>query len=204
MFGTTRTPWRGSFPQLERDLRRRTDFAAAMDPATGVINHRGEGAGLAVDGQAGCILRAYREHQMSADSAFLKELWPKIKLAMQCLVRMDRGDGLLDGPQHNTLDQPWFGKVAWLSSLYLAAARACEEMAREIGDTRSAGQMREISGAAAGASTASCSTASTMPTSPTPSTNAASGRTTAARSTRSSARAGRTRSPWAGSSPKPR
>ena len=51
--------------------------AAAMDPKTGVINHRGEGAGLAVDGQAGCILRAYREHQMSADPAFLKALWPQ-------------------------------------------------------------------------------------------------------------------------------
>ncbi|MGO8751865.1 MAG: GH116 family glycosyl-hydrolase [Thermoguttaceae bacterium] len=132
------------FPSLERDLRRRTDFAAAMDPKTGVINHRGEGAGLAVDGQAGCILRAYREHQMSADPAFLKALWPKIKLAMQCLVRMDAGDGLLTGPQHNTLDQPWFGKVAWLSSLYAASARACEEMAGEVGDAAFAGQMREI------------------------------------------------------------
>jgi uncharacterized protein (DUF608 family) len=132
------------FPQLERDLRRRTDFAAAMNPASGVINHRGEGAGLAVDGQAGCILRAYREHQMSADDTLLKELWPKIKLAMGCLVRMDKGEGILEGAQHNTLDQPWFGKIAWLSSLYVAAARACEEMAKEVGDEAYARQMRQI------------------------------------------------------------
>jgi uncharacterized protein (DUF608 family) len=132
------------FPQLERDLRRRTDFGRAMDPNSGMINHRGEGAGLAVDGQAGCILRAYREHQMSVDSAFLKELWPKIKLAMQCLVRMDDGEGILEGGQHNTLDQAWFGKIAWLSSLYVAAARACEEMAREMGDEAYAAQMRQI------------------------------------------------------------
>jgi len=132
------------FPQLERDLRRRTDFGTAMDPRTGVINHRGEGAGLAVDGQAGCILRAYREHQMSADDALLKELWPKIKLAMGCLVRMDRGEGILEGAQHNTLDQPWFGKIAWLSSLYVAAARACEEMAKEVGDKAYAQEMRGI------------------------------------------------------------
>ena len=99
-----------------------------------MINHRGENCGLAVDGQAGCILRAYREHQMSSDAAFLKEVWPRIKLAMQCLIGMDRGEGLVEGAQHNTLDQPWFGKIAWLSSLYLAALRACEEMAHEVGD----------------------------------------------------------------------
>src|SRR5574340_948075 len=115
-----------------------------MDPRSGVINHRGESQGLAVDGQAGCILRAYREHQMSADDAFLRDLWPKIKLAMECLVRMDPGDGLVQGAQHNTLDQPWFGKVAWLSSLYVAAARACEEMAKELGDEAYARRMREI------------------------------------------------------------
>jgi hypothetical protein len=132
------------FPELERDLRQRTDFGTALDPKSGVIQHRGEGAGLAVDGQAGCILRAYREHQMSASDAFLKPLWPKIKLAMEALVRMDRGEGLLEGAQHNTLDQPWFGKIAWLSSLYVAAARACEEMARELGDEPYAARMREI------------------------------------------------------------
>jgi uncharacterized protein (DUF608 family) len=132
------------FPQLERDLRRRMDFARAMDPNTGVINHRGEGNGLAVDGQAGCILRACREHQMSANDAFLKELWPKIKLAMQPLVRMDDGQGILEGGQHNTLDQAWFGKIAWLSSLYVAAARACEAMAVEMGDDACAAQMRQI------------------------------------------------------------
>ena len=63
---------------------------------------------------------------------------------MQCLIRMDRGEGLVEGAQHNTLDQPWFGKVAWLSSLYLAALRACEEMAREVGDAEFAKTAREI------------------------------------------------------------
>ncbi|MGO9109895.1 MAG: GH116 family glycosyl hydrolase [Thermoguttaceae bacterium] len=132
------------FPELERDLRKRTDFGTAQDSRTGVINHRGEGAGLAVDGQAGCILRAYREHQMSRDGALLKELWPRIKLAMQCLIHMDQGEGLIEGAQHNTLDQPWFGKVAWLSSLYLAALRACEEMAHEAGDPQFAQVARAI------------------------------------------------------------
>jgi uncharacterized protein (DUF608 family) len=131
------------FPDLERDLRRRVDFGSAQDPS-GMINHRGEGHGLAVDGQAGCILRAYREHQMSADGKMLAELWPKIKLAMRCLIQLDRGEGILEGPQHNTLDTPWFGKVAWLSSLYMAAARACEEMAKETGDEAFSTECRAI------------------------------------------------------------
>ena len=132
------------FPQLERDLRRRTDFGTAIDLKTGIIQFRGDHDGLAIDGQAGCILRAYREHQMSADATLLTALWPRIKLAMQCLVERDEGDGLLKGPQHNTLDQPWFGKVAWLSSLYVAAARACEEMAYELGNYAYARKMRGI------------------------------------------------------------
>jgi uncharacterized protein (DUF608 family) len=132
------------FPELERDLRQRTDFGTAIDPQSGVIHHRGESAGLAVDGQAGCILRVYREHQMSTDSRFLQAIWPKVKLAMQCLVRMDRGEGLLEGGQHNTLDCPWFGKIAWLSSLYVAAAKACAEMAAELGDEPFAKSMQGI------------------------------------------------------------
>jgi uncharacterized protein (DUF608 family) len=123
------------FPELERDLRERTDFGLAFNPDTGVIKFRAEGAGLAIDGQCGCILRAYREHQMSADGAFLGRNWPKIRKALECLIAHDEnGDGLIEGAQHNTLDADWFGPVAWLSGLFLAALRAGEEMARETGD----------------------------------------------------------------------
>lgn len=133
------------FPQLERDLRERTDFGLAFQPDTGVIRFRGEGAGLAIDGQAGCILRTYREHQMSGDDAFLRRNWPKVKLALECLIREDRNDdGLLEGAQHNTLDTEWYGPVAWLSSLYLAALRAGEAMALELGDTAFATRARAI------------------------------------------------------------
>ena len=44
------------------------------------------------------------------------------------------GDGLLEGPQYNTLDATWYGKIPWISSLYLAALSACKRMAEDIGD----------------------------------------------------------------------
>jgi hypothetical protein len=132
------------FPDLERDLRKRTDFGTAIEKPSGAIRHRGEGFGLAVDGQAGCILRAYREHQMTTDGAWLKELWPNIKLAMQCLIKMDKGDGLLDGHQWNTLDAGWYGQIAWLSGLYLASLRAAAEMATDMGDPAFAAECRKI------------------------------------------------------------
>ena len=126
------------FPELERILREQVDYAPGIgyDPKTGIISHRAEEpVGPAVDGQAGNILRAYREHQMSADPAFLKRLWPRVKASLEYLIRHDpNSDGLLEGAQHNTLDAEWFGKVPWLSSLYIAALAAGEAMARELGD----------------------------------------------------------------------
>jgi len=123
------------FPALERDLRERTDFGIAFDADTGLIRFRAEGAGLAIDGQAGCILRCYREHLMSPDDNFLKRNWPKIKQAVQCLIKKDQDhNGIIEDNQHNTLDSDWFGPVAWLSGMYITALRAAAEMARELGD----------------------------------------------------------------------
>src|SRR5205085_5259958 len=60
------------FPVLERSARERADYGVAFNPDTGRIRFRAEhNDHWAVDGQAGCILRAYREHQMSADDQFL-------------------------------------------------------------------------------------------------------------------------------------
>jgi uncharacterized protein (DUF608 family) len=124
------------FPELERAAREMADYGAGFDAGTGRIRFRAEhNDHWAVDGQAGCILRVYREHQMSADDGFLRRLWPRVRRSLEFLISKDPNrDGIIDGPQHNTLDADWFGQVAWLSSLYVAALRAGEAMAREMGD----------------------------------------------------------------------
>jgi hypothetical protein len=123
------------FPDLERITREKVDFGLALQP-DGAIHFRGEFNDIpAIDSQAGTILRALREHQHSADAAFLKRNWPGIKRAVEWLMAKDGdGDGIIDGNQHNTLDTDWFGPVAWLSGLYLAALAAASAMAQELGD----------------------------------------------------------------------
>jgi len=136
-------------PELERSLREMADYGAGFDPDTGRIRFRAEHNNhWAVDGQAGSILRAYREHQMSPDDRFLRRIWPKVKKSLEFLIGKDAdADGIIDGPQHNTLDADWFGKVAWLSSLYVAALRAGEQMAKEMGDEAFAAQASKIADA---------------------------------------------------------
>ncbi|MBK7642601.1 MAG: hypothetical protein IPJ19_06050 [Planctomycetes bacterium] len=124
------------FPEIERGLRERVDYGLLFHEDTGAIDYRGEAArSLAVDGQTGTILRAYREHQMSADAGFLKRIWPRVRKSIERLMQLDPdADGILSGAQYNTLDAAWYGEIAWTSSLYLAALRAGAAMAREAGD----------------------------------------------------------------------
>lgn len=125
------------FPEIERNQRERVDFGMAMDQDGGV-GHRmwiDRRADPAHDGQCGRILGAYREHLMSADASFLKRTWPRIKKAIEYLIGLDgNDDGMIEGAQPNTLDAAWYGKISFLASLYLAALRAGEAMAREMGD----------------------------------------------------------------------
>ena len=123
------------FPDLERDLRRRVDFGMALNKRTGMIGFRGPGTGPATDGQAGMILCALREHLMSVDDAFLREIWPGVRLAIEYLMRhADKRTGLIHGAQPNTLDAAWYGEIPWISGLYAAALRAGERMATEMDD----------------------------------------------------------------------
>ncbi len=123
------------FPELERDTRERVDYGIAFQP-DGTLWYRAEShKQIAHDGQAGTILRTWREHTTSSNAAFLKRVWPRVKASIQRLRADDKnGDGILEGWQYNTLDSGWYGEIAWISSLYLAALRAGQEMAIEMDD----------------------------------------------------------------------
>ncbi|MBI1338148.1 MAG: hypothetical protein GC164_14485 [Phycisphaera sp.] len=93
----------------------------------------------AADGQMGCLVRLYLDWQLSGDDAFLNKLWPSAKKALEfCWLPggwdADK-DGVMEGCQHNTMDVEYFGPNPQMTGWYLAALRACEEMARHLGDT---------------------------------------------------------------------
>ncbi|MCA9443633.1 MAG: hypothetical protein KC964_22725, partial [Candidatus Omnitrophica bacterium] len=132
------------FPQLERSARTMQDFGAGFHPDTGLVGFRSNDA-YAADGQCGTVLKAYREHLMSEGPGFLEANWPKIKKALEYSIDQDEnGDGLIENSQHNTFDINFFGPNTFVGSLYLAALRAGEEMAKEMGDLKFAKHCHEI------------------------------------------------------------
>ena len=122
---------------VERAFRETVDFKAGVgfNPDSGMINDRGDfHRHEATDGQAGTILRAYREHLMSEDDSFLRRLWPNIRKAVEFLMAKDPDkNGLLEGKQPHTLDAAWHGPMGWLSGLYLASLAAGEAEERAQG-----------------------------------------------------------------------
>jgi uncharacterized protein (DUF608 family) len=133
------------FPELERSARQQQDLGVALH-ADGLVGFRGEhNNAYAADGQAGTVLKCYREHQMSADDAFLRGNWPKIKQVLLYSIEKDGDDdGLIESSQHNTYDINFHGPNTFVGSLYLAALRAGEEMAVIMGDDAFAARLRRI------------------------------------------------------------
>ena len=137
------------FPDLTRRVREMQDFrdradGGGFDPETGLVGFRSDG-NYAADGQCGTVLKAYREHLMSADSEFLQRNWPRIRRALEYSIKQDENDdGLIENSQHNTYDIAFFGPNTFVGSLYLCALRAGEEMAKLVGDTRFAERARTL------------------------------------------------------------
>ena len=142
------------FGQLARSMRE-VEFANATDEK-GLMSFRvnlpleraKEFGKAAADGQMGCIMKMYRDWQLSGDDQMLKDLWPHVKRAVEfCWIKggwdADR-DGVMEGCQHNTMDVEYYGPNPQMGVWYLGALRAAEEMARYVGDDDFAKTCRQL------------------------------------------------------------
>lgn len=134
---------------------RETEFGSATDDA-GLMSFR---VGLplssracdfgkaAADGQMGCIMKMYRDWQLSGDDNMLKRLWPKVRKTLEfCWIPGGwdaNSDGVMEGCQHNTMDVEYYGPNPQMELWYLGALRAAEEMANYLGDKTFAKTCRE-------------------------------------------------------------
>ena len=140
------------YPSLERSMRR-TDFLDNLKPDGSMAFRTLVPTGRAqwkfkpaADGQMGCVLKLYREWQLSGDEAFLRELWPQAKRALEyAWVQWDADrDGVMEGEQHNTYDIEFYGPNTMMGTLYLGALLAGERMARAVGDEASAAEYHRL------------------------------------------------------------
>jgi uncharacterized protein (DUF608 family) len=143
------------FGEIARSLRE-VEFAHATDDQ-GLMSFR---VGLpletsardwrvaAADGQLGCLVKLYRDWRLSGDDELLRSLWPAARRALEfCWIPggwdADR-DGVMEGCQHNTMDVEYYGPNPQMQSWYLAALRACEEMAAYLGEDGFAVECRKL------------------------------------------------------------
>ncbi len=140
------------FPDLERSMRE-TDFLMNMRP-DGSMSFRTpvplqKGGNLthpAADGQMGCVMKVYREWQISGDDAWLRKLWPEVKRALEyAWVNWDADrDGVMEGEQHNTYDINFYGANSMMGTLYLGALETASRMARHLGDSDAAARYEAL------------------------------------------------------------
>ncbi|MFA5814550.1 MAG: GH116 family glycosyl-hydrolase [Bacteroidales bacterium] len=107
-----------------------------------------EFAKVAADGQMGCIIKLFREWQLSGDDIFLKGLYPKAKSALS-YAWIKGGwdanqDGVMEGVQHNTMDVEYYGPNPQMTIWYLGALRAMEEMSTYMKDKEMALKCRKL------------------------------------------------------------
>jgi uncharacterized protein (DUF608 family) len=123
------------FPELERNIRERTDLGVSYQKDGSILARNGWG-GVLIDGDAGTILKVYREHLNTPNELFLSRNWPRIKQAARFLMDEDENeDGLIEKKQANTYDIAFYGANTYVGGLYLAAVKAAARMAREMNDT---------------------------------------------------------------------
>lgn len=102
----------------------------------------------AADGQLGCIMKFYREWQLSGDDDFLSSNWEQVKKVL-AYAWLPGGwdanqDGVMEGKQHNTMDVDYYGPNPQVGFWYLGALRATEEMALRMKDKDLAKKCRRL------------------------------------------------------------
>jgi len=133
----------------EVEFAHATDDKGLMSFRVNLPLERAQGFGkAAADGQMGCIMKMYRDWQLSDDDQMLKDLWPHVKRALEfCWIEggwdADR-DGVMEGCQHNTMDVEYYGPNPQMGVWYLGALRAAEEMARYLGEDDFAATCRDL------------------------------------------------------------
>ncbi|WP_017446231.1 GH116 family glycosyl hydrolase [Gayadomonas joobiniege] len=140
------------FPQIERECRDRIEYGKGFNEDNGMVYFRytmrdgAKGKDDALDGTCGTIIRVLRESQMTTDYRFLQSIWPRVKLSMDFVIKEwdPDEDGILAGAQHNTLDEPWHGRVPWLINVYHAALRAAAKMAEQMNEPQVAQRYQQI------------------------------------------------------------
>ena len=132
-----------AFPELGRILRKQDLNTITRE---GLLPDRDGGTLDAMDGHFGSILGVYREHLLSNNNEFLYSSWPRTKKAIDYAInRFDQNkDGMMQGGHHNTLDCNASGTSPWIGTMYMAALKACEQMATIVGDKESASNYRSI------------------------------------------------------------
>ena len=141
------------FPTLAHSLRKAA-FGPMMDD-DGAIRFRetlptgtGRFGFAAADGQMGQIMKVYLDWRLSGDSAWLDQMWPRTRKAMEFAWMATGWDpertGVLQGPQHNTYDVEFYGPNPMCGIYYLGALRACEAMAHAVNDAPFADECRAL------------------------------------------------------------
>jgi len=141
------------FPSLARSLRESEFLRNTADNGQmGFRSFLPDGQKIwdksAADGQMGCLMKLYRDWQLSGDTEWLRRLWPQAKRALE-FAWIENGwdgnrDGVAEGVQHNTYDVEFFGPNPLCGIWYLGALRAGEEMARAAGDEPAAQEYRRL------------------------------------------------------------
>jgi uncharacterized protein (DUF608 family) len=84
----------------------------------------------------GGIMKVYRDWRISGDTAWLRDLWPKLKASLDyCIATWDpKRKGWLEEPHHNTYDIEFWGPNGMCTSFYLGALRAAVLMGQALGE----------------------------------------------------------------------